>query len=203
MSCRRLQSGWLTEQRWSRSDSSTFSWTPSTPGQCLSSLSCSSLGPSHCHLSQPITSKYLKVSTNQKWVYHSVSQSEASITHQSRTPPTVCCQDNLLHHSPDNSWRSEPASEYTSWGFHWPGKSLTGWDWDLDCDHLKLHVADLGVEGIHQQIKLTVELDKVFSGHDDPAVNQSEESIAINQPIRREYCNKSTNQKRGFCCINN
>ena len=56
----------------------------------------------------------------------------------------------------------------------------------MDCDHLKLHVADLGVEGIHQQIKLTVELDKVFSGHDDPGVNQSEESIAINQPIRRE-----------------
>ena len=33
---------------------------------------------------------------------------------------------------------------------------------------LELHVAHLRVEGIHEQVKIAVELDKILSCHDDP-----------------------------------
>ena len=37
--------------------------------------------------------------------------------------------------------------------------------------YLKLHVADLRVEGIHEEVKVAVELDEVLPGHDDPGVD--------------------------------
>ena len=37
--------------------------------------------------------------------------------------------------------------------------------------YLKLHVADLRVEGIHEEVKVAVKLDEVLPGHDDPGVD--------------------------------